>query len=154
MTFNDYQSLVKEYYKTDSVSRRDEIEQKLYVELIALTKCLEELYNKYEMSFVDDSEWMPDRGGYSLSEFSENKAYLRYYDRWSYGGECDVSIVIPTKFFDVEERKKKEERLKTDYNKRLKNDVKDIDAQIERLKTKKENILAKLQNAESEACNE
>lgn len=145
MTLDDYKAFVKEYKETDSISRRDEIEHKLYVELIALTKSLEDLYNKYGTSFIDDDEWRDDRGGYTLSKFYEDQAYLQYYDSWSYGGECVVGIVIPTKFFNIEERNKKEEELKERYIKRLKQRITDIDSDIEKLQKDKEEIISKLE---------
>ena len=154
MTFEDYKALVKEYYATDSISRREEIENKLFSALVALIKQLQCLYATYDVKFIADSDWRRDRGGYEIMELDDDTAYLNYSDHWAYGGSCDIGITVPAKFFDVAERKKKEEELKAHYIMQLKNRLPNIDARIESLNKEKENILAKLATFENQKAEE
>jgi len=150
MTFNEYKALVEEHYKTDSVSRKNEIENKLFTALIALAKHLEKLYRKYGLSFINDSNWRDDRGYYEIMEFYDDEAYLNYSDRWQYGGRCDIGITIDAKYFDVEERNKKEQELKLDYISRLKTRFDVIDDRIKALYKEKSEIAEKLAKYEKE----
>ena len=157
MTYNEYKALVEEYYETDSVLRKNEIGDKLFTALVALTKRLEKLYNKYGTHFIDDSEWRSELGRYKLTEVASEIAVLHYYNHWRYGGECNINILIPTKFFDVAVRNEKEKKLKQDYISRLKVYIENNDKLINDLKRDKSILvekLAKLENAEEEKSNE
>ncbi len=148
MTLEEYKKLAHKYKTTDSISKKKKLKSELLTTLIALTKQLEHLYNTYGDSFIDDDEWRETRGGYELDYANDDEAEITYSDSWAYGGECDISIHIPTKFFNIEERNKKEEELKQNHIKRLKESLTDIDAEIEKLQKDKEDIISKLETYE------
>ena len=66
MTYEEYRKLVEEYDSTDSVSRRDEIEDKVHEISVALARKLEEMYNKFGESFIKDDDYRSDRGGLTI----------------------------------------------------------------------------------------
>lgn len=144
MTLEEYKKLVHKYKTTDSISKKKKLESELLTTLIALTKQLESLYRKYGDSFIDDSDWRETRGSYKLDYVNDDEAVITYGDSWAYGGYCDISITIPTEFFNIEERNKKEEELKQYHIKRLKESLTNIDSNIEKLQKEKEDIISKL----------
>ena len=149
MTLDEYKKLAEEYKTTDSISKKRELKSKILNALVSLAKHLEHLYNKYGSSFINDSEWIEDKGGYELSEVGdEGNAYIRYVDHWGYGGECDVGIVIPLKYFDANERRKLEEELKIKHIDILKKAIINIDKEINKLENDKISLLDKLKELE------
>ena len=150
MTHNEYKSLVKEYNETDSVSRREEIRDRVYKTAVALAKQLEGMYNRFGATFINDDEYRSDRGWFSLLEFDEYKAHLRYADRWQYGGECCFGIAVPMKMLDVENRLAERHSLRDKYIVQLKEKHDRNNRQIEHLKEENKNLLTRIAQLEQE----
>ena len=144
MSYDEYKELVREYWETDSIKRRDEIFDKLYDVSVTLCEHTEKIYNTYGQAFVKDDDYSMDRGGYSLERFDEDKAHLVYSDHWSYGGECCIGISVPMKYLDVDERMKLKDELKAKRVAALKSAYQSNLDRIECIKTENLSILEKL----------
>ena len=150
MTHSEYKKLVEEYYKTDSISRRKEIKDKLEDACIALLHTMDRIYGEFGFHFVDDTDYQPDNGGCtSLERFCPDEADLRYYAHWRYGGECDIGMTVETKFFDLENRLKLRSELREKRRSILKEEILDNESQIEFLKKRNEEIVSKLKKFET-----
>ena len=143
MNYAEYQNIVKEYEESDSVRRREEIEEQVYDASTDLLTVLNRLYAKYGKDFVDDDEYREDRGWLSLSErneFDAHSVYLHYSDRWSYGGECDFGIEVPMKYLDKEALSELEEQLSEGRVKSIRHSIQEKKQTIERLKKEVEEL--------------
>lgn len=112
MTYKEYLETLEKYNTTDSIREKKELGDKIETAADALLHMLVKLYATYGKEFVDDSDYRTDRGWISLEDCGEKDVYLRYQDRWQYGGECDIGIRVPMKYLDVEERNNLENELK------------------------------------------
>ena len=121
MTKAEYESLIDEYEKTDSISRREEIKEKIEKAGIALFNRVRDIYDKYHArkELITDDDYREDRGWLGLAQeddgepIIEKGSFLLYYgDRWAYGGECGFGIRVYAKWFDPEERNKLARELK------------------------------------------
>lgn len=112
MTYKEYLEVLDRFDLTDS--RREHNELKVRIETVAnaLLHTLVKLYDTYGKEFVDDPDYRTDRGGIELVSCNKSDVYLRYQDRWQYGGECDIGIRVPMKYLDVEERNNLENEIK------------------------------------------
>ena len=150
MTYAEYINLVKEYDSSDSVSRRKEITEEVYKASVALAKQLEAMYNRFGTTFINDDEYRSDRGWFSLIEFNENKAQLRYADHWQYGGECCFDISVPMKMLDVENRLAERRILRCKYIEQLKKEHNENTSQIEYLTEANKSLLNRIAQLEKE----
>ena len=158
ITYEEYKYLVKEYGKTDSIKRRDEIKRIIRTASVDLCETLEKLHNKWGSEFVDDSDYQIGNGGYSLNGFDDNETFLIYSDHWRYGGECTIGIKVPMKYLDVDERLKLEEELKRKHIDSLKRAYKSNLDRLEIIKQENIEILDSLKelgaNIEEDETNE
>ena len=117
MTYEEYKKLYKEWNSTDSIRRKEEIEETIAEVACGLLHRLVELYAKRGRRYVEDSDYRTDMGGTSLvaEELAwdgETTVHLNYYDHWKYGGECDIGISVKMKYLDVNEFNKLDEELR------------------------------------------
>lgn len=150
MTYNEYKALAEEYRTTDSISRKDELEEQLLTVASDLFKQIEKLHRKYGTSTITSDEWREDRGGYDISTtwdypFDEHNAYIVYSDSWAYGGSCRIPLCVKMSLLDSEERAKLEVNLRDGRIKDLTAKQKRIDKQIEQLKLEREVVTQKLE---------
>ena len=148
-TLSEYKELVKEYNESDSVSRRESIEDAVYDKARALLPKLIALYAKYGQRYVYDSEFQESCGELSLCEFDESTVVLHYEDHWAYGGECDIIITVQMKYLDSNEMEALEKELREKRVARVKNLVKEKNDAIERLKKEVEELEAELEKLEA-----
>jgi hypothetical protein len=141
-TFDDYKALVKEYVETDSVSRRESIEDAVYDKAKELLHKLRVLYAKYGKDYVNDSDYREDRGCLSLIEFNEYKVYMNYSDRWAYGGECDIGIEVQMKYLDNDKMTVLEKELREEHIWAVKKKIQAKKEKIEQLKKEIEELEA------------
>ena len=139
-SLDDYKALVREYNESDSVSRREAIEDAIYDKASILLDELIALYAKYGRNFVEDSDFQEDRGCLSLSEFYEDMVLMHYSDRWSYGGECDIGITVQMKYLDADAMKALEKELREKRMERVKKLIQEKRDAIERLKKEVEEL--------------
>lgn len=140
MTKEEYQALYEEYWKTDSISRRDEIEEKVDKSAITIFNRVRNIFDRYHARkrLIDDSDYREDRGWIGLAYDGEmaviekDSVLLHYGDRWAYGGECDIGIRIYAKWFDPEERQKLAKELRDARIKTLKTEIESIEKNIVR----------------------
>lgn len=153
MTYDKYKKLYKEWSDTDSISRKDDIEEQISETAEALFKRLREIYLRYGQDFVDDDDYRDDRGGLSFQDCDRDIVRFYYSDRWAYGGECMFGINVPMKYLDAEEWKSLEGRLRDERIRRLIWHVDGNRKKMEYLKAEIEKNEAELQRltAEKEA---
>lgn len=132
MTKEEYESLVDEYDNTDSISRREEIEEKIEKAAVALFNRVRDIYDSYQArkELITDDDYRKDRGWIGLAHeddgtpIIEKGSFLLYYgDRWAYGGECGFGIRVYSKWFDPEERKKLANELKVKLIAKIENEI-------------------------------
>lgn len=150
MTYDEYKKLYKEWSDTDSISRKDDIEEQISAIAEALFKRLREIYLRYGQDFVDDDDYRSDRGFLSFKSCNRDIVHFCYSDRWAYGGECMFGINVPMKYLDAEEWKSLEGRLRDERIKRLVRQVDGSRNQIEYLKAEIEKNEAELQRLTAE----
>ena len=149
MTKEEYLALYEEYQTTDSISRREEICEKIDKSAIALFNCVSDIFGRYGMlkKLITNDDYRDDRGHLSLAyeesyydEDDENledamiyktHLYLRYSDSWQYGGYCSFVIRLDTNWFDPEERKKLALQLKEEGIKKLESENESLKKVIE-----------------------
>ena len=117
MTYEEYKTLYKEWNSTDSISRKEEIEETIAEVACGLLHRLVNLYAKRGCRYVNDSDYRTDMGCTSLvaDELAwdgETTVHLNYYDHWKYGGECDIDISVKMKYLDDDEFNKLDEELR------------------------------------------
>lgn len=136
MTREEYEALCDEYWKSDSISHREEIEKKIAVAAKALFNHVKDIFDKYHArkELIHDDDYRDDRGWICLAHeddgdpiFEKDSILLYYGDRWAYGGECGFGIRVYAKWFDPEEQKKLAEDLR-------KKRIAKLDALVESLK--------------------
>lgn len=154
MTYDEYKKLVEEYDSTDSVSRREEIEEKVFEISVALAKKLEGMYNKFGESFIKDDDYRSDRGGFSVEDFDKIRVFLVYSDHWQYGGECSFGVSVPMNMLDVENRLAKMRSLRDKQIENLQKEHYVNELHIGSLKKKNEEILAKIAQFEHDRAND
>lgn len=150
MTYTEYKELVKEYTSSDSVSRREEIEEEVYKASVALAKRLEAMYNRFGATFINDDEYRSDRGGFSFNDFDEHRVLLTYSDHWQYGGECSFGVSVPMKMLDVENRIAERRSLREKQIATLKKEYDDNNSQIEELTKDNKTIIVRIAQLEKE----
>ena len=154
MKYDEYKKLVEEYDSTDSISRREEIEDKVFDISVALVKGLERMYNSFGGSFIDDDEYRSDRGGFSLREFGCDRVLLIYSDRWQYGGECSFGVSVPMNMLDVENRLAKMRSLRDSQIEKLKRKHYENELIIGRLAKENDEITQKIAQLEHDRDND
>lgn len=154
MTYGEYRKLVKEYDSTDSVSRREEIEDKVYDVGVALARKLEELYNRFGEYFIKDDDYRSDRGGFSVEDFDSRRVLLIYSDHWKYGGECRFGVSVPMNMLDVENRNAKIRSLRDGQIEKLKKEHRGNEEHMKNLSELNERILDKISRLEQERDND
>lgn len=154
MTYDEYKKLVEEYDSTDSVSRRGEIEEKVFEVSVALARKLEGMYNKFGESFIKDDDYRSDSGGFSIEDFDKIRVYLIYSDHWKYGGECRFGVSVPMNMLDVENRIAKMRSLRDKQIENLQKEHYGNELHIGSLKKKNEEILEKIAQLEHERAND
>jgi len=121
MTREEYEALCEEYWKSDSLKRREEIEGKIAKAAIALFNRVRDIFDRYHArkDLIHDDDYRDDRGWLGLAHeddgdpiFDKTSVLLHYGDRWAYGGECGFGIRVYAKWFDPEEWKKLAAELK------------------------------------------
>ena len=129
MTYEEYQKIYEEWEKTDSIKRKEELEEQIYDAALGLMKRLIGLYAKYGKKYVQDDDYRDDRGCISLDkeelkygDGGTKRIWLRYTDHWKYGGECDFGIDVYMRYLDEKKIQELEDQL--------------IDERIELLKKK------------------
>lgn len=136
MTQAEYGALYDEYWKSDSIKRREDIEEKIEKAAVALFNQVRDIFDKYHArkDLIWNDEYRDDRGWIGLAHeddgepiIENDSILLRYRDRWAYGGECSIGILVYAKWFDPEERKKLAEELR-------KKRIEKLDAAIEGIK--------------------
>ena len=150
MTFEEYQNLYKEWKETDSINRREEIDELFADAASVLLNKLDATYEKYGKNFVDDSDYQPPKGGLRMVRFNEVEVVFRYVDKWAYGGSCDIAITVPMRYLDEEEFMNLENNLRMEYITTLKREFKNNESQIEWLKNENTAIQAKISELEKE----
>lgn len=139
MTRAEYDALYEEYWKSDSIKQREEIEEKIKKAAIALFNRVRDIFDKYHArkDLIWDDEYQDDRGWISLAHeddgepiIEKDSILLRYEDRWAYGGECSIGIRVYAKWFDLEERKKLAEELKEKWTARLEKKIAEVESAI------------------------
>lgn len=139
MTNEEYQALYDEYHSTDSISKREEIEEKIGKAALELFTCVRDIFDKYHArkKLIYNDDYRDDRGFTCLAHEDDGSpmiekgvVYLRYSDTWRYGGYCSFTITLYTKWFDPEERKKLDRVLKAERIKTLKNSVESLKEEI------------------------
>ena len=132
MTKEEYEALVDEYEKTDSISRRKEIEEKIEKAGIALFNRVRDIYDTYHArkELITDDDYREDRGWIGLAHEDDGEpiigkgSFLLYYgDRWAYGGECGFGIRVYAKWFNPEVRKGLANDLKAKRIVKLENEI-------------------------------
>lgn len=140
MTREEYEALNDEYWKSDSISRREEIEEKIATAAKALFNCVRDIFDRYHArkELISDDDYRDDRGWLCLAHeddgepiFDKSSILLHYGDRWAYGGECGFGIRVYAKWFDPEERKKLAAELKTKRIASLERAIENIKKEIE-----------------------
>lgn len=116
MTHEEYKKLYNEWSSTDSISRREEIEETIAEVACGLLHRLVNLYAMRGRRYVNDSDYRTDMGATSLvtEELEwdgETTVHLNYYDHWQYGGECDIDISVKMKYLDADEFNKLDREL-------------------------------------------
>ena len=123
MTRAEYEALYDEYWNTDSLKRREEIEDKIWQAARALFSRVRDIFDKYNarnqlITDGHDEDYREDSGSLGLAreDFGapmmwKEHLLLRYSDRWAFG-ECSFTICLYTKWFDPDERKKLATELK------------------------------------------
>ena len=154
MTYDEYKNLVKEYEETDSVSRREEIEDKVFEVGVTLARKLEELYNRFGESFIQDDDYRSDRGGFSVEDFDSRRVLLIYSDHWKYGGECRFGVSVPMNMLDVENRLAKMRSLRDRQIEKLKREHRGNEEHMKNLSELNERILDKISRLEQERDND
>ena len=136
MTSAEYEALREEYWNSDSIKRREEIEEKIKKAAIALFNRVRDIFDKYHArkDLIWDDDYRDDRGWITLAHeddsepIIEKESVLLLY--W---------IRIYAKWFDVEERKKLAEDLR-------KKRIEKLDAMAENLKKEIDNKQQLLQD--------
>lgn len=142
MTYEEYQKIYEEWEKTDSINRKEEIEEQIYDAALGLMKKMIGIYAKYGKRFVRDNDYRDDRGGIYLDKEElgyggKERVWLRYYDTWAYGGECDFGIDVQMKYLDEKNIQELEDRLMDERIELLKKKIDDADAGIRALEESK-----------------
>lgn len=139
MTRTEYEALYDEYWNTDSLKRREEIEDKISKAALALFDCIRDIFDRYHArrQLIDDDDYREDRGFIGLAHevdgdpmIGKEFLYLRYCDRWQYGGECNFTIRLKAKWFESEERKKLAVKLREQMIEKIERAIEDINLGI------------------------
>ena len=146
MTYAEYKKLHEEWGTTDSISRKEELEEEICDIACDLLSKLVKKYAKWGRKFVDDDDYRTDSGGLSLVKDElgydgDLNVWLNYYDHWKYGGECDFNIKVPMKYLDEENMVALEADLRKKRFDELNCELINVHKEIERLTERK----AKLQ---------
>lgn len=149
MTHEEWKKLVVEYKGTDSKDRRDKILEELDNAVCKLCMTLEELYNTWGQSFIEDDDYRKDKGCYELDvgELDEDYATVFYSDVWRDGGVCRMPITVRMKYLDEENREQKKKELREKYKHLLEEKIElrkmkklQIEYEIEQLHDRRERL--------------
>ena len=140
MTKEEYEALYDEFWKSDSIRRREEIEEKIAKAALALFNHVRDIFSRYHAikQLIYDDDYRSDRGWIGLAHeddgepiIGKESILLKYSDHWAYGGECCFGIRVYVKWFDPEERKKLAAELKEKRIASLERAVENIKKEIE-----------------------
>jgi len=142
MTYEEYQKIYDEWEKTDSIKRKEELEEQIYDAALGLMKKMIGIYAKYGKRFVQDDDYRDDRGGISLNTeelgySGKERVWLRYYDHWKYGGECDFGIDVHMKYLNEKSLQELEDQLLEDRIELLRKKIDEASAGIRVLEENK-----------------
>lgn len=142
MTYEEYQKLYDEWEKTDSIKRKEELEEQIYDAALGLMKKMIDIYAKYGKKFVQDDDYRDDRGCISLNTEElgyggKTRVWLRYTDHWAYGGECDFGIDVQMKYLDEKNIQELEDQLMDERIELLRKKIDDANAGIRILEENK-----------------
>ena len=140
MTKEEYEALYDEFWKSDSIRRREEIEEKIAKAALALFNHVRDIFSRYHAikQLIYDDDYRSDRGWIGLAHeddgepiIGKESILLKYSDHWAYGGECCFGIRVYVKWFDPEERKKLAMELKDKRIKCLETEIENTKKEIE-----------------------
>ena len=159
MTYEEYKKLYMEWNSTDSISRKEEIEETISEVACGLLHRLVNLYSKRGRRYVEDSDYRTDMGGTSLvtEELEwdgETTVHLNYYDHWQYGGECDIGIEVKMKYLDEDEFNKLDGELKKKQLETLEKTLQSKKNEIVHLTEKIGELEAKISELKQETGND
>ena len=142
MTYEEYQKIYEEWEKTDSIKRKEELEEQIYDAALGLMKKMIGIYAKYGKRFVQDDDYRDDRGCISLNVEElgyggKKRVWLRYTDHWAYGGECDFGIDVSMKYLDEKSLQELEDQLLEDRIELLRKKIDEANAGIRVLEESK-----------------
>ena len=144
MTYEEYLKVYEEWEKTDSIKRKEELEEQIYDAALGLMKRLIDLYAKYGKRYVQDDDYRDDRGCISLDkeelEYGDGgtkRVWLRYTDHWAYGGECDFGIDVYMKYLDEKNIQELEDQLMDERIELLRKKIDEANAGIRILEENK-----------------
>ena len=151
MTYTEYKKLHEEWKTCDSIKRRAEIESAIFNIAKLLLNKLNKVYAKYGLKFVDEDDYVEDRGHLSLDRgyLSDGEVYLNYWDTWRHGGVCDFNINIPMKYLDDFNVIELESVLKSMRIAELESDIRDMDAEIANISKRKSELQDELEELKS-----
>jgi len=149
MTYEEYLKVYDEWEKTDSIKRKEELEEQIYYAARGLMKRLIDLYSKWGKKYVQDDDYRDDRGSISLNTeelgySGKERVWLRYYDHWKYGGECDFGIDVHMKYLDEKNIQELEDRLMDERIELLKKKIDEAESGIRILEENKLRYCAEL----------
>jgi hypothetical protein len=139
MTSEEYRALQKEYFESDSISRREEIEDAIYHAAAEMFVKVRDIFDKYHArkDLIYDDYYRDDRGWMSLAHeddgepiIEKESILLHYGDHWAHGGECGFGIRVYAKWFDAEGRKQLAEELRKKRIERLESMVESLEKEI------------------------
>ena len=159
MTYEEYKKLYEEWSSTDSISRKEEIEETIAEVACGLLHRLVNLYAKRGCRYVNDSDYRTDMGCTSLvaDELAwdgETTVHLNYYDHWQYGGECDIGIEVKMKYLDEDEFNKLDEELRKKQLEALEKTLQSKKNEIVHLTEKIGELEAKISELKKETGND
>lgn len=150
MTYQEFKALAEELDKTDSKSREDEIREKIFVAARKVLIWVCGTYARFGRRYVADSDFQLDKGHLCLDDdygiVSGNKVHMRYWDHWSYGGECNIGVSVDMTLLDPENRIKLRRGLAATRIKVIENKIEDNNKQIEYLQNNARDLSAELEN--------
>ena len=142
MTYEEYLKLYDEWKSTDSIKRKDEIEDIIHETAYDLLQKLNKVYANWGRKFVQESDYRDDRGYCELNteelEYDGNShVWLKYTDSWAYGGYCEFEIAVPMKYLDEKNIQELEDQLLEDRIELLRKKIDESNAGIRILEESK-----------------
>lgn len=135
--------LCKQFASSDSLSEREELQEKIESIVRVYLNILYKNSIKYKTrSMFDMTDFRDDRGSLTYDYATNLGIYVKYTDSWSYGGHCDETFFIT--FEDLESFDEEILEMKSieDARSRLERDIRIAEAVVEKAKLE----LVKLNN--------